>query len=365
MKAIILAGGYGKRLRPLTFTRPKSMLPLLDKPILQHIVEGLANQGFDEIIVTTNYLRKQIIDHFGDGEAFGVKMTYPREDEPLGTAGSVKNAEEYLDETFVVVQGDGITDTSLKDLMSFHKEKGAIATLALTPVDNPSGYGVVELDSNAKIVRFREKPRPEECFSNLVNTGLYVLEPEVLEYIPAGREYDFARDLFPKLLAVEKKLYGHEATGFWVDVGRPEKYMEAIRWALGKRKKRHNSKKGVKIDPEAKVEGQVILGHGCRIGKNTVVEGYSVIERDVEVADGARITSPVIYHGSTIGHCSHINNSIIAEECRIDSHVKIEASVVGAACKIGDESVLRPGSKIWPRIEINPTSTLSGMIQHS
>ena len=340
------------------------MLPFLDKPILQHIVESLANQGFDEIIVTTNYLKKQIIDHFGDGEAFRVKMTYPREDEPLGTAGSVKNAEEHLDETFVVVQGDGITDISLKDLMRFHEEKGAIATLALTPVANPSGYGVVELDSNAKIVRFREKPRPEECFSNLVNTGLYVLEPEVLEYIPVGREYDFARDLFPKLLAMEKMLYGHEAKGFWVDVGRPEKYMEAIRWALGKRKERHISKKDVEIDPEAKVGGQVILGHGCRIGKNTVVEGYSVIERDVEVADGARITSSIIYHGSTIGHCSHINHSIIAEECRIDSHVKIEASVVGAACKIGDKSVLHPGSKIWPETEIKHNSTMSGIINN-
>jgi len=145
------------------------MLPFLDKPILQHIVEGLANQGFDETIVTTNYLRKQIMDYFGDGEAFEVKMTYPREDEHLGTAGSVKNAEKHLDETFVVVQGDGITDTSLKDLMRFHEEKGTIDTLGLTPVDNPRGYGVVELDSNAKIVRFRKKPRPEECSSNLVN----------------------------------------------------------------------------------------------------------------------------------------------------------------------------------------------------
>lgn len=376
MKAVILAGGHGKRLRPLTYTKPKPMLPLLDKPVLQYIVEGLATQGFDEIIVTTNYLREQVIDHFRGGEAFGVKMIYPLEEKPLGTAGSVKNAEKYLDETFAVVQGDGISDINLKNVLSYHNAGSSLATIVLAAVDDPSGYGVVELNSDSEVVKFREKPKPEECFSNLVNTGLYLFEPEVLKYIPAEKEYDFARNLFPKLLTLGKEVRGYRSTDFWVDIGRPDKYMEAIRWAFEKRRNELVSEldaekptsmilgEGVKIDAEAKIQGQVLLKDGCCVGRGAIIEGCSVIEKDVEIADGARIVDSVIYQGSDIGRCSHVGRSIVAEECTIGDHVEIEESVVGAGCRIGDNAVLHPGSRIWPRLEIKAFSALRGIIQY-
>ena len=375
MKAIILAGGHGKRLMPLTYTKPKPMLPLLDKPVLQYIVEGLAAQGFDEIIVTTNYLREQVIDHFKDGEAFGVKMIYPVEDKPLGTAGSVKNAEKYLDETFVVVQGDGINDINLKDVLSYHNAGNNLATIVLSSVDNPREYGVVELNSASEVVKFREKPKPEECFSNLVNTGLYILEPEVLKYVPSCKEYDFARDLFPSLLTLGE-IRGYRASDFWVDIGRPEKYMDAIHWAFEKRRTEQVSELGVKkpagiifgegakIDADARIEGQVLIKDGCCIGKGAVIEGYSVIDEDVEIADGARIVDSVIYQGSDIGRCSHVGRSIVAEECTIGDNVDIEESVVGAGCRIGDNTVLHPGSRIWPKLEIQAFSALRGIIQY-
>lgn len=376
MKAVILAGGNGKRLRPLTYTKPKPMLPLLDKPVLQYIIEGLAAQGFDEIIVTTNYLREQVINHFKGGEAFGVKMFYPVENEPLGTAGSVKNAEKYLDETFAVVQGDGITDINMKDVLSFHNAGKGLATIVLASVNNPSEYGVVELNSNSEVVRFREKPRPEECFSNLINTGLYIFEPEVLKYVPQNKVYDFARDLFPQLLTLGRGIHGYRASDFWVDIGQPDKYMAAVHWAFEKHRAEQASKldvkkqagivfgEGTKIDAEARIEGEVLIKEGCCIGKGAVIEGCSVIEKDVEIAAGARIVDSIIYQGSDIGRCSHVGRSIVAEECSIGNNVEIEESVIGAGCRIGDNAVLHPGSRIWPRLEIEAFSALRGVIQY-
>jgi len=376
MKAVILAGGYGERLRPLTYTKPKPMLPLLDKPVLQHIVEGLAAQGFDEILVTTNYLREQVIGHFKSGEEFGVKMIYPLEEKPLGTAGSVKNAEKYLSETFAVVQGDGISDINLKNVLNYHNTKNNLVTIVLTAVNNPREYGVVELNHDSEIIKFREKPKSEDCFSNLVNTGLYIIEPEVLKYIPEGTEYDFARDLFPKLLTLGKEIGGYRSEDFWVDIGQPNKYIEAIHWTFEKRKNELASKlaiekqpsmilgKGTKIDVEAKIEGQVLLKDGCSIGKGAIITGCSVIEKDVEIADEAKIEDSIIYQGSDIGRCSHIDRSIVAEECIIGDNVEIEESVVGAGCRIGNNAILYAGSRVWPRLEVKASSALRGIVQY-
>ncbi len=370
MKAIILAGGHGTRLMPLTYTKPKPMLPLLDKPVLQHIVERLATQDFDEIIVTTNYLREQVIDHFKEGESFGVKMVYPIENRPLGTAGSVKNAEEYLNETFAVVQGDGISDIDLREVVAQHKEKGSLATIVLTAMKNPSEYGVVELGSGSEVVRFKEKPKPEDCFSNLVNTGIYVLEPEVLKYIPAKTEFDFARDLFPSMLALGKSIHGYKSSSFWVDIGRPDKYMEAIRWLFEKRFSGQSlgfnsgAEKSIEVDADARIGNQVLLKEGCRVGKGVVIEGFSVIDKNVEIDDGTKIVDSVIYQGSDIGRCSHVGHSIVAEECRIGDNVEIEESVVGAGCKIGNNTVLHAGSRIWPRLEVKAFSALRGIVEY-
>jgi len=381
MKAVVLAGGHGTRLRPLTYTTPKPMLPLAGKPVLHHVIESLASQGFDDIIVTTNYLRKQIMDYFGDGPEFGVKLIYPEEDRPLGTAGSVKNAAKYLNETFAVIQGDNITDIKFEDLFNFHKQRGGIATIALIPMKRPHQFGVVESDSENRIIKFKEKPKPEECFSNFINTGLYVLEPKILEVIPHGLAYDFARNVFPELLKSGKRMYGYPAQGFWVDIGHPESYMEAARWVLSKLRGKMISEtaevknasikgwvqigEGTRIEPGAKIIGPAIIGDHCRIDRDAKIATNSAIESGVEVAAKTRITSSMVYRDTHVGDSSYLSHCIVAERCRVGSSVKIdEMSVIGAGCEIGDFVSVHRGSRIWPKIKIEMNSIIRGVVRY-
>ena len=223
MKAVIMAGGEGARLRPLTCDRPKPMVPLMDKPMMEYIVELLTSHGITEQAVTLQYLPEQIKEYFGDGSSFGASLYYFLEDEPLGTAGSVKNAASFLKETFLVISGDCLTDIDLSEAITFHRQKEALVTIVLTPQDNPLEYGVVMVDEEGKILRFLEKPSWGEVFSDTVNTGIYILEPEVLEYIPAGKKFDFSKDLFPLLLQEKKALYGCSLSGYWCDIGSLER----------------------------------------------------------------------------------------------------------------------------------------------
>jgi len=219
MKAIILAGGLGTRLYPLTRKTAKCMLLIDGKPLLEHIIRYLASYGFKEIIVTLGSKRKQIIDYFGDGSKYNVNLLYSIEGKPLGTAGSFKNAEKYLDETILVMQGDTLTNFNLKKIIAFHKERKAIVTIALTPVKDPTGYGIAIIDKQGRIIRFAEKP--QNLFSNLANSGIYVVEREVLDYIPKGRIFDFSKDLFPRLLEKKLPVYGIKMDGYWFDIGTP------------------------------------------------------------------------------------------------------------------------------------------------
>jgi len=381
MKAVVLAGGHGTRLRPLTYTTPKPMLPLAGKPVLHHIIESLASQGFDDIVVTTNYLRERIMDYLGDGSQFGVKLIYPKEEKPLGTAGSVKNAAKYLNETFAVIQGDNITDIKFKELLHFHEQRGGIGTIALVPKENPKQFGIAELDPNNQIIKFKEKPRCDERFSNLVNTGLYVLEPEILDYAPSGLACDFAEDVFPTLLRLKRRIYGYPAQGFWVDIGNPESYMEAVHWILSKLRGRMISEtaevsdasiKGwvkvgeeTRIEPKAMIIGPAIVGDRCSVKRGARIAQHSVIESNVEVSAKTRITSSMIYKNTSIGDSSGLNHCIVAEKCRVGSGVKIkEMSVIGAQCEIGDRVSIHRGSRIWPRIKIEMNSIIRGVIRH-
>jgi len=209
VKVAVLAGGYGTRLKPLTYSRPKPMLPLAGKPILEYITESVAKEEFNDVIVTTNYFREQIIDYFGNSSEFGVRLVYPDEKKPLGTAGSVKNSEKYLNEIFAVIQGDNLTEIKFSDLLNFHRNKGGVATIVLLPIEEPHQFGIAQLNSNNRVLRFKEKPRPEEFFSDFASVGLYILEPEVLDYIPSGIEHDIAKDVFPKLLSSSEKIFGY------------------------------------------------------------------------------------------------------------------------------------------------------------
>jgi mannose-1-phosphate guanylyltransferase/phosphomannomutase len=380
MRAVILAGGYGTRLRPLTYTRPKPMLPLAGKPILQHIIEFLASHDFHEIIVTENYLYELIEDYFGDGFKFGVEITYFREDKPLGTAGSVKNAERYLDDTFIVIQGDNLTDINLKSVTEFHKKRQGIATIALTPVENPTEFGIVELNKRGQIVRFLEKPKPEECFSNLVNMGLYVFEPSILDLIPKDKAYDFSKDLFPSLLE-EKEIYGYEVRGFWSDIGRPESYLNTNRWVLSrlrKAPKRAPIKEGVLTEGAVAIEedttiltgarifGPVIIGGGTKVESDVTIASNSAVGQRVKIGRGSTIAGSIIYEDTVIGGDSRLNYSVIGEGCEIGAGVTLSPrSVIGAGCKIGEKTEILPGTRIWPGIEIAPGSRVQGIVRYS
>ena len=218
MKAVIMAGGEGARLRPLTCDRPKPMVPLMDKPMMEYIVELLAAHNLQDLAVTLQYLPEQIQDHFGEQSPAGTKFSYFLEDKPLGTAGSVKNAASFLDDTFMVISGDCLTDIDLTAAIEFHRRKKALVTIVLTPQENPLEYGVVMVNDEGRIIRFLEKPGWGEVFSDTVNTGIYILEPEVLDYIPPGKKFDFSRDLFPLLMEEGRPLYGCVLPGYWCDI---------------------------------------------------------------------------------------------------------------------------------------------------
>ena len=215
-----MAGGEGTRLRPLTSNQPKPMVSLCGKPCMEHIVELLKKHGFDETVVTLMFLPKVIRDYFGDGSSLGLSMQYSVEQAPAGTAGSVKLAEDHLrDDTFLVISGDALTDFDLGEIVAFHKQRGAMVTIALKRVENPLDFGVVVVDDEGRIDRFLEKPTWGQVFSDTVNTGIYVLEPEVFDHIPADTKYDFSQDLFPKLFEMGAPLYGYVAEGYWQDIG--------------------------------------------------------------------------------------------------------------------------------------------------
>jgi len=226
-RAVILAGGVGKRLRPLTEYRPKPLIPVAGKPCIDYVMRSLVKGGFDQHIITTGYLSDRLIKRIADGAEFGASIVYSFEAEPAGTAGAVKNVADFLDSTFVVASGDVLADVDIGALYEYHKKKGAMATMALTKVKDPTPFGIVGLDKENRINRFLEKPARKDVFSNLINAGIYILEPEVLDYIPEGQMFDFSKQVFPALLEDKKPLYGRQIKGVWKDIGKPEDYRQA------------------------------------------------------------------------------------------------------------------------------------------
>lgn len=365
VKAVVLAGGYGTRLHPLTYSTPKTMLPICDKPVLHYIIDFLSKQGFDEIIITTNYHEDQIKNYFGDGQDFGVKIYYPKEKEPLGTAGSVKNAEKYLDETFGVIQSDNITEISLAEALRYHEAKAGIATISLVGVENPWQFGIAELNRKNQIKKFLEKPKPDECFSNLASTGLYILEPEILDYIPENTPFDFAKNLFPMMLKKGKRIYGYEAEAFWVDVGKPEGYMKATEWIVNQIKKYISETAEIEgkirgpvhigentiIKRGTKIEGPVIIENDCTIEADAQIQPYSIVKSGVTIGSETKIDKAVMYQNSKIASNAHLQECIIAENCEVGNKVEIgKLALVGPNCKIADSTTVLPGSKIWPNL---------------
>ena len=371
MRAVLMAGGSGTRLRPLTCDLPKPMVPVLNRPIAEHIVNLLKRYDITEIIATLFYLPDVMRDYFQDGKDFGVQMTYAvEEDQPLGTAGCVKNVSELLDETFLVISGDSITDFDLNKAIDFHKSKGSKATLVLTRVPNPIEFGVVITDKDDKIVRFLEKPSTSEIFSDTVNTGTYILEPEVLDYLPTDCEQDFSKDLFPLLLEKGEPMYGYVADGYWCDVGHLDAYREAHYDALdGKVLIDYDypeTSEGVRIgkntyiDPNAKINGPVLIGNNCRIGPRALLEPGTVIGDNVTIGSDADLKRPIIWNGAVVGEDTHLRACVIARGTRVDRRAHIlEGAVVGALSTVGEEGQISPGVRVWPSKIIESGATLN------
>ena len=338
LKAVLLVGGLGTRLRPLTNDRPKSIVPVLNRPVLEHTIAYLKQYGIGEVILTLNYLPEAIQKLFGDGRNSGVRLDYCIEEEPRGTAGAVKNAEQYLRESFFVLNGDVFTDMNLTDMLAYHRKKKAQATIALTQVENPSAFGVVETDDEGRVKRFIEKPPPGTETTNWINAGTYILEPEVLLEIPPGCHYMFEKGLFPHLLETNKRVYGYKYEGYWLDMGNPGHYhsinMDMLNakansplYKAGGNKPLYNKKK-VTVHDTAVIDTPVVIDNGSNIGPGVQLKGSVIIGQNCRILDGAVIENTILWDGVTIGANSHLKGCIIGSHTIINENQTIENSVV-------------------------------------
>ncbi len=332
LKAVILVGGPGMRLRPLTEDRPKSVVPVLNHPAIEHTFAYLKKYGVTDIILAVNYLPEVIQQYFGDGSRCGIKLIYNMEKEPLGTAGAVKNAARYIDGTFLVFNGDIFTDLNLADMLAFHQKNKAKATISLTWVDDPSRFGVVETNASQKVKRFIEKPPLAEATTHWINAGTYVLEPDVLDYIPENQHYMFENGLYPGLLKAGEPVYGFPYRGFWLDMGTPATYFSInsdlltskVSSPLIKPLKPGNAGiccgEGVTIHPSAKIIAPVLIGSGCRIGAKVRVTGPVVMGPDCRLEDGSVVENAILWDNVTVrtnaslSHCIACSRTVIQDK---------------------------------------------------
>jgi len=358
MKAIILVGGEGLRLRPLTCKLPKPMVPVVNRPFLEHMLEHVKRHNIDEVILAICYLPDRIRHHFGDGSDFGVKLSYAVEKAPLGTGGAVKNAEQFLDETFLVFNGDIFSDLDLTDMIRFHRENKAKATIALTPVEDPTAYGVVEIDNHSRVKGFIEKPSRERVTSNLINAGIYVLEPEVLQLIPPGIHCMLERGLFPDLVDKGVPFFGYRSHAYWLDTGKPADYLKLHHDILmGKTISRLTGKavsEGVWLEGEchvhksAKLKGPVVLGKGCTIEQDVEILGPSVLGNGCIVGQGSTVDDAILWHNVKLGKNVTVRNSVVGNNSVIGNDTWItDGSIISDDVVIGSDNKLEHGVKVW------------------
>jgi mannose-1-phosphate guanylyltransferase / phosphomannomutase len=359
MHAVIMAGGEGTRLRPLTSNQPKPMVPILNKPVMEYIVELVKQHGITDCVATLQFLPQLIKNYFGEGEDYGISMNYALEETPLGTAGSVANAKDHLRETFVVISGDSLTDIDLTALVAFHKKKGAMATLALKRVEDPLQFGVVVTADDGRIERFLEKPTWGEVFSDTINTGIYVLEPEVLEIVPEGRPFDFSQDVFPKLLADGQPLFGFIMDDYWCDIGDFEQYVKAHRDILDGQTRLQPSGmrmsgdvwlgEGASVSPGAQIGEKIVIGRYARVGPGVVLREYTVLGDNSTVQRDAHLHRSIVWENTFIaGGCS-LHGAIIGKGCDLKGGVTVEhGAVVGDECVLDKTAHIGPGVKIYP-----------------
>ncbi|GAB4546200.1 MAG: mannose-1-phosphate guanyltransferase [Anaerolineae bacterium] len=373
MKAVVMAGGSGSRLRPLTVNRPKPMVPIVNKPALAHILDLLKHYNFSEVIITVQYLADYIEDYFGDGSSLNLRIHYCVEETPLGTAGGVRNAKQYLDETFLVISGDALTDIDLSALLQFHRERGSFATLTLKSVPDPLEYGIVTTDEEGRITQFLEKPGWGQVISDTVNTGIYVLEPEILSLLEPNQAYDFSRDVFPSLLRRNLPLFGYVSDGYWCDIGNIQAYMKATGDVLEGRVRHIDLGQhigggvwtgcGVEIAPDAALYGPIYLGDEVKIKGGVIIHGPAVV-RDYTIIDNrVQIERSVIWRNCYVGESAEVRGAVVARQCNLKAKsVLFEGAVIGDHSLVGEGAVIHPNVKIWPGKEIEPGATVKTSI---
>jgi mannose-1-phosphate guanylyltransferase/phosphomannomutase len=363
MKAVVMAGGEGTRLRPLTSNQPKPMVPIVGKPCMEHILELLKQHGLEEVIVTVAFMPQAIRSYFGNGDALGLSVEYSVEESPLGTAGSVRLASDRLDETFIVISGDALCDVDLTDLIRSHRERGAAVTIGLKSVDNPLEFGIVVTDDEGRIERFLEKPSWSQVFSDTINTGIYVLEPEVLRHVPTDGPFDFSKELFPLLLEMGRPMYGYVFDDYWQDIGNLDQFRQANFDALDERVRlnvpgirlRGNIwlGEGVEVDDLAAIEGPAFLGNYCRVAPDATVGPYSVLGSSVTLLERARTERSVIDAATHIGRSARVEGAVVGRSCDIRAHAHVqEGAAIGDEVTLGAQSAVLPGVRIYPYKEV-------------
>ena len=359
MKAVIMAGGEGTRLRPLTSNAPKPMLPLVNAPMMEHIVRLLRQHGFDDIVVTVAFMANHIRTYFGDGSDLGVRMVYATEETPLGTAGSVRNAMQELDERFLVISGDVLTDIDLTAIVKHHDEAQALATIGLVRVENPLEFGIVITREDGSIERFLEKPSWGQVFSDTINSGIFVLEPEIFDHIAPDRSVDFSSEVFPALLDQGLPIYGSVGEGYWEDVGTLDAYLRVHKDILDGRVQLEipgfemgdgvHVGEGAEVHPDARVDGPAVIGENCRIEAGVRLGPYTVLGTNVRVRANTDLERVVIHDNSYLGEGVRLRGATVGRSCDLRGGMRGEEGVVlGDECFVGEHAVLTSGVKIYP-----------------
>ncbi|UHA72271.1 sugar phosphate nucleotidyltransferase [Paenibacillus sp. 481] len=373
MKAVIMAGGKGTRLRPLTLQTPKPMVPLLNRPCMEYIIELLKRYDIHQIAVTVQYLPDVIRHHFGDGSQFGVELHYFEELLPLGTAGSIKNAAAFLDEPFIVISGDGLTDFNLRRAVQFHRERNALATMVLTQVASPLEYGVVMTAEDGLVTRFLEKPSWSEVFSDTVNTGIYVLEPEILDWIPENGTYDFSLNLFPALLREQKPLYGYVAEGYWSDIGNLQQYRQTqfdmldrkvgVRISASEPLPGLFVEQGVRLPSRIRLSGPAYIGAGCTLHSSCAIGPYTILGQGNTVYPNSSIERSIVWDGNTIGDYTELQGALLMNRSIIGSGAYVqEGAVIGSGCTIGAKASVRSQVKLWPNKTVHANDVVNASL---
>jgi mannose-1-phosphate guanylyltransferase len=356
MQALILVGGEATRLRPLTCHMPKAMVPIMNIPFLQHVLAYLRGHGVNEVVLAQGHLPKAMDDYFQDGSRFQTRLTYSLEHQPLNTAGAVKNAEKHLKERFFVLNGDIFTDLDLSAMLQFHLEHKAKVTIALTPVEDPTAYGIVETEQDGRVKRFVEKPSRDQVTTNMINAGVYILENEILQSIPADTNYSFERQLFPELLQRGEAFYAYSSHSYWIDIGKPDTYLQTHKDLLTGKSRNYrldgqeniSTGSGCEIDSNAQLTGPILLGEHCRIEAGARLKGPLVIGANSFIGAESLLESSVLWTGVTIGTGAVIKDSLVANDCRLGAESVTENSVIGRCVNLAKKTRLGSGSRLWP-----------------